>query len=63
MPAPKGTGLVAGNVAKKVLELAGIKDVYSKTHGDTRTTSNYAKATFESLKATYNVVPPTEWKM
>ena len=62
MPAPKGTGLVAGNVAKKVLELAGIKDVYSKTHGDTRTTSNYAKATFEALKATYNVVPPSEWQ-
>ena len=54
--------LVAGNVAKQVLTLAGIKDAFSKTKGDTRTTANYAKATYEALKQTYEIVPSTDWK-
>ena len=50
IPAPKGTGIVAGKTAKKVLELAGIKDVWTKTKGDTRTTFNFAMATLDALK-------------
>ena len=49
-PAPQGTGLVAGNEIKKILKLAGIKDIYSKTFGQTRTTFNLAKACIEALK-------------
>ncbi len=52
IPGPKGLGLVAGDVAKKVLELAGIKDVWTFTRGQTKTTINFAKATFEALKKT-----------
>ena len=55
IPAPRGTGLVAGNVAKQILRLAGIQDVWTKTSGDTRTTNNYAKATFEALRNTYEM--------
>ncbi len=62
LPAPRGTGLAAGNVAKTVLELAGIKDAWTKTSGDTRTTANFARATVEALKATYNILPPEEWQ-
>jgi small subunit ribosomal protein S5 len=51
-PAPQGIGLVTGNIAKKVLELAGVKDVWTFTNGQTRTTINFAKATFEALKKT-----------
>ncbi|KQC04090.1 MAG: 30S ribosomal protein S5 [Methanoculleus sp. SDB] len=51
-PAPQGIGLVTGDIGKKVLELAGIKDVWSYTSGHTRTTINYAKATFEALRQT-----------
>ncbi len=50
LPAPRGVGLVAGDVAKAVLGLAGIRDVWSKTFGDTRTTYNFAMATFDALK-------------
>jgi small subunit ribosomal protein S5 len=50
IPAPQGTGLVIGNECKKILRLAGIKDVYSKTFGQTRTTFNMAKACIEALK-------------
>jgi len=49
LPAPRGVGLVAGDVAKTVLRLAGIKDVWTKTFGDTRTTYNFAMATFDAL--------------
>jgi small subunit ribosomal protein S5 len=51
-PAPQGTGLVIGDECKKILKLAGIKDVYSKTFGQTRTTINLAQACIEALKKT-----------
>ncbi len=57
-PAPRGLGLAIGDVAKTVLRLAGIDDVWSKTFGETRTTNNFAKATFDALKNTYSVVAP-----
>lgn len=53
IPAPKGVGLVAGGVAKTILRLAGIKDVWTKTFGDTRTTLNFALATYNALRNTY----------
>ncbi len=51
-PAPKGTGIVAGETAKKILKLAGIKDAWTKTRGKTRTNKNYGKATLKALKQT-----------
>jgi len=52
IPAPQGTGLVVSNELKKILKLAGIEDVYSKTSGRQRTTFNFIKACFEALKKT-----------
>ena len=52
IPAPQGTGLVIGDECKKILRLAGIKDVYSVTGGKIRTTINLAKACVEALKKT-----------
>jgi ribosomal protein S5(archaeal type)/S2(eukaryote cytosolic type) len=49
IPAPRGLGIAAGNTATKVLEKAGIKDVWTKTSGTTRSTLNFAKATFDAL--------------
>jgi small subunit ribosomal protein S5 len=60
-PAPRGTGLVAGDVAKAVLKYAGIKDVWTHTEGETRTTHNFAKATFNALKQTYRFLAPWDW--
>lgn len=51
-PAPQGTGLAAGQVCQQVLELAGIDDIWTFSKGQTRTTVNFAKATFEALRAT-----------
>lgn len=50
MPAPQGTGLVIGKEGKKILKLAGIKDIYSRSWGQTRTTLNYAKAIMGALE-------------
>jgi small subunit ribosomal protein S5 len=52
IPAPQGTGLVVAKELKKILNLAGIKDVYSKTFGKQRTTANLAKACIDALKKT-----------
>ncbi|MFN3527651.1 MAG: 30S ribosomal protein S5 [Candidatus Altarchaeaceae archaeon] len=53
IPASAGTGLVASPVVKKVLELAGISDIYVYTEGHTRTSMNLAAATIDGLvKAT-----------
>jgi small subunit ribosomal protein S5 len=51
-PAPQGIGLVTGDIAKKVLGLAGIRDVWGFSSGETRTTINFAKATFNALMET-----------
>ncbi|MDO8623020.1 MAG: 30S ribosomal protein S5 [archaeon] len=51
-PAPQGTGLVVASELKKMLKLAGIKDVHSKTFGSVRTTFNLAKACFDALEKT-----------
>jgi len=52
MPAPRGTGLVAGDECKKILKLAGVKDIYTKTRGKTKTTFNLARACVSALQKT-----------
>lgn len=49
-PAPRGVGIVAGEVAKQVLEVTGIKDVWSFSRGRTRDKYNIAVATYLALK-------------
>jgi len=51
-PAPRGTGIVAGETAKKILQLTGVKDAWTKAKGKTSTTKNFAEATLEALKKT-----------
>ena len=50
LPAPKGTGLVASNEAKKILRLAGISDVWARMDGETRTRVNMLRAVYMALK-------------
>lgn len=49
-PAPHGIGLATGDVAKKILNLAGVHDCWAFTRGQTQTVVNYAKAVFDALK-------------
>jgi small subunit ribosomal protein S5 len=47
-PAPRGLGLAANHVVKKVLNMAGVKDVWSSMHGG-RNVYNMAAATILAL--------------
>jgi len=51
-PAPRGLGLAGGETVRSVLELAGIEDIWTRSSGNTRTTVNFAKATFNALRNT-----------
>jgi len=62
VPAPRGTGIVAARTPKKVLQFAGIEDVFTSTTGHTKTMGNFVKATFAALKATYGFLTPDLWK-
>ncbi len=50
IPAPKGTGLIVEKECQKILKLAGIKDVWSVTDGQTRSKLNLLYACFGALK-------------
>ncbi len=59
LPAPKGKGLVVEKQAAKVLELAGIRNVWSKTYGQTKNKINFIKALEQALRklSTTKVLP------
>jgi len=62
VPAPKGTGIVAGKAPKKVLQFAGIEDCFTKTSGHTATLGNFIRACFNALSKTYSYLTPDLWK-
>ncbi|MFQ5892401.1 MAG: 30S ribosomal protein S5, partial [Candidatus Methanofastidiosia archaeon] len=47
--APRGLGLAIGEVGKKILGMAGIRDIWSESRGQTKTKMNFAKAVFDAL--------------
>ncbi len=55
IPAPVGTGLVVESELKKMFELAGIKDLWSRTWGSTKNKTNLMKAGFNALKELQNM--------
>lgn len=62
VPAPRGTGIVAAKVPKKLLQMAGLEDCFTSSTGHTRTLGNFAKATFAAISATYAYLSPEFWK-
>merc|ERR1711937_129263 len=46
IPAPRGTGLVAAPVPKKLLGMAGVEDCYTSARGHTRTPDLWAETFF-----------------
>jgi small subunit ribosomal protein S5 len=61
VPGPRGLGVVASEVSKVILGLAGIKDCWTRSYGSTRTIPSFAYAVFDALKGTYGLIVPTDW--
>jgi len=61
IPAPRGTGKVAALVSKKILQFAGVDDVYTSCTGQTRTRENFCRAVFACLKKSYAFLTPDLW--
>ena len=62
IPAPRGTGIVAAPVPKKLLAMAGIKDVYTQRRGHSSTLGNFCKAVYFAVSKSYGFLDPTLWK-
>ncbi len=50
IPAPKGTGLIIEKECAKILKAAGIRDIWSRTKGQTNTKVNLVSACMTALK-------------
>jgi small subunit ribosomal protein S2e len=61
IPAPRGTGLVAGSTPKKILTYAGIEDCFTGSDGQTKTLGNFARATYLAIAAGYEYLTPDLW--
>jgi small subunit ribosomal protein S2e len=61
VPAPRGTGIVAAPASKRMLQLAGIQDVYTQSKGNTSTMGNFIKATYAAISGTYSFLTPDLW--
>lgn len=54
LPAPRGLGLVAGGKIKRLLELAGLRDAWTKATGSTATMNSTSKAILNCLRQTFS---------
>jgi len=61
IPSPRGLGIVASEEAKIILDLAGVKDCWTRSYGSTRTIPSFACAVFHALRKTYSFVTPKDW--
>lgn len=61
VPGPRGLGIVANEVGKIILGLAGVNDCWTKSYGSTKTIPSFAYAVFNALRETYSLVTPKDW--
>lgn len=61
IPAPRGTGIVGAPNSKKLLQFAGVEDVFTSSTGSTKTLENFVRATYDALLNTYGFLTPDLW--
>ena len=54
LPAPRGLGLVAGGKIKQLLEMAGLKDAWTRATGSTSTMNSTSKAILNCLRQSFS---------
>lgn len=57
-PAAPGTGVIAGGTVRTIIDLTGIHNILSKTHGST----NKVNVAYATIKALTALVPRSEWR-
>ncbi|MEM3555355.1 MAG: 30S ribosomal protein S5 [Candidatus Micrarchaeia archaeon] len=60
-PAPRGVGIAAHEVVRKVLSMAGVKDSWGFARGRTRSVYNTAMATYDALDSLNRMKFHQEW--
>ncbi len=61
LPAPRGTSLVAAEVVRVVLGLAGVSDAWAQSYGETRNPINVAYATLGAMRQGLKFKAPADW--
>ena len=60
-PAPRGTGVVANPIIRKVLQMAGLKDIWTRAEGRTRNRYNTAAAAIAAIDMLNQIRLKKEW--
>jgi small subunit ribosomal protein S2e len=61
IPAPRGTGIVGAPPTIKLLDFAGIEDIFSQSKGNTDTMENFVRAIYDALYKSYKYLTPDLW--
>jgi small subunit ribosomal protein S2e len=61
IPAPRGTGIVAAQIPKLVLQFAGVTDAYTSATGQTATGGNFVRAAYNAIAKTWQYLTPDMW--
>jgi small subunit ribosomal protein S2e len=63
IPAPRGTGVVGAPATKKMMQFAGVADVFTQSRGNTDTMENFVRAAYDALYKTYCYLTPDLWSI
>ena len=63
IPAPIGSGIVGAPPTKKLLDFAGVVDIFSQSRGSTDTMENFVRAIYDALYKSYKYLSPELWNL
>ena len=63
IPAPRGTGVVGAPAPKKMMQFAGVADIFTQSRGNTDTMENFVRANFDALYKSYCYLTPDLWNV